>query len=97
MSVGGGTQERKQNTQASWEYCGVTQACEGLGKELVCILDSGSLPEVSNRVSDRVMSVGPSAAERERGEAGVGETSLELRKAQGSRGGGSYRGPQEGT
>lgn len=68
MSVGGGTQERKQNTQASWEYCGVTQACEGLGKEHVCILDSGSLPEVSNRVSDRVMSVGPSAAERGKGE-----------------------------
>lgn len=46
----------------------MTQACEGLGKEHVCILDSGSLPEVSNRVSDRVMSVGSSAAERGKGE-----------------------------
>lgn len=40
MSVGGGTHERKWSTQASWEYCGVTQEeCEGLGK--VCVLDSG--------------------------------------------------------
>lgn len=46
----------------------MTQACEGLGKEHVCILDSGTLPEVSNRVSDRVMSVGSSAAERGKGE-----------------------------